>query len=288
MFSSPKRRRSATINKRLVAVLSFDNQNCIIKTWSCKTVSGVVRKYYRPKVDWRPIYNSHYQPCDKGQGRCVVRFPKTNVHRSLAAKNGCADAALYKRQQNSRRESRHSRTRAEVGKMDYRIFAVFIIALVLIVAFVIRRTVKKKRKDEKGRIYKTTDGYLADNPKNKKKRNVVVVEQRKKDGAIAVSKIFGADEKSGDFYIDDLELKPSEHSSLTKNSLVERRVKFGVKRNGNHTPIYIRDLKPTNDKLTKKEMRKVNKQKGGKTQQNRKTYRNTRRQWKQGFKKKSK
>lgn len=106
-------RRSATLNKRLVAALSLDNQHSIIKTWSCKTVSGVVRKHYRPKVDWRPIYNSHYQPCDKGQGRCVVRFPKTNVHRLLAAKNGCADAALYKRQRSSRRESRHSRTRAK-------------------------------------------------------------------------------------------------------------------------------------------------------------------------------
>ena len=172
--------------------------------------------------------------------------------------------------------------------MGYRILAILIIAFILIVIFAIRRKVKKKRKSEKVRIYKTTDGYFADNPKNKKKRNVVVVEQRKKDGAIAVSKIFGADEKSGDFYIDDLELKPSEHSSLTKNSLVERRVKFGVKRNGNHTPIYIRDLKPTNDKLTKKEMRKVNKQKGGKTVKNRRTYRSTRSNWKQGFKNKNK
>lgn len=168
--------------------------------------------------------------------------------------------------------------------MGYRILAILIIAFILIVFFAIRRTVKKKRKSEKGRIYKTTDGYFADNPKNKKKRNVVVVEQRKKDGAIAVSKIFGADEKSGDFYINDLELNPSEHSSLTKNSLVERRVKFGVKRNGRHTPIYIRDLKPTTDKLTKKEMRKINKQKGGKTATNKKTYQRTRRDWKQGFK----
>ncbi len=171
--------------------------------------------------------------------------------------------------------------------MGYRVLAVLIIALILILVFVIRRAIKKRRKSVKGRIYKTTDGYFADNPKNKKKRNVVVIEQRKKDGAIAVSKIFGADEKSGDYYIDDLELKPSEHSSLTKNSLVERRVKFGVKRNGSHTPIYIRDLKPTTDKLTKKEMKKINKQKGGKTANNRKTYRKTRSDWKQGFKNKN-
>lgn len=169
--------------------------------------------------------------------------------------------------------------------MGYRILAILIIALILIVIFAIRRTVKKKRKSEKGRIYKTTDGYFADNPKNKKKRNVVVVEQRKKDGAIAVSKIFGADEKSGDFYIDDLELKPSEHSSLTKNSLVERRVKFGVKRNGKYTPISRKDLTATSDRLTKSEMKKLNKQKGGKTVKNKRTYRNTRKQWKQGFKK---
>ncbi len=143
-----------------------------------------------------------------------------------------------------------------------------------------------RKPKEVGKIYKTTDGYLSDNPTNKKKRNVVVVEQRKKDGAVAVSKIRSKKGNNGKNYVDGLTLSPTEHKGITKPSVVETRVIFGVKRKGEHTPILRKDLTATKDKLTRREMRKVNKQKGGKTKQNKQTYRNTRRKWKNGFKKK--
>lgn len=147
---------------------------------------------------------------------------------------------------------------------------------------------KRRRKRVKGKIYKTTDGYLGDKAVNKKPRHVVVVEQRKKDGAVAVSKIYGADDKNDKHVIDDLLLKPKDHKALTKDSYVGTRVYFGVKRNNEYTPINTRDFDSTDDKLTKSEMKKVNKQKGGKAKKNRKTYRNTRRKWENGFKSKKK
>ena len=52
------------------------------------------------------------------------------------------------------------------------------------------KPVKRKKKSSVGKIYKTTDGNLGNqSPKNRKPRNVVAVEQRKSDGAIAVAKI---------------------------------------------------------------------------------------------------
>lgn len=164
---------------------------------------------------------------------------------------------------------------------------VFIALCIALAVAIVCALVKKKRKSAIGKIYKTTDGFLSDNPKNRKKRNVVAVEQRKFDGAIAVCKVFGKDEKkTGDFYVDNLTLSPKDHPTLTKDSLVERRVTWGVKRNGKHKPIYIRELKNTNDKLTKKEFKLVRRQAGGKTSKNKQTYKKTYRKWKSGFKKK--
>lgn len=166
---------------------------------------------------------------------------------------------------------------------------VFIALCIALAVAIVCALVKKKRKSAIGKIYKTTDGFLSDNPKNRKKRNVVAVEQRKFDGAIAVCKVFGKDEKkTGDFYVDNLTLSPKDHPTLTKDSLVERRVTWGVKRNGKHEPIYRKNLVFTNDRLTKQEYKSFKKQIGGKTQKNRKTYRNTRRKWKNGFKSKRK
>ncbi len=166
---------------------------------------------------------------------------------------------------------------------------VFIALCIALAVVIVCAVVKKKRKSAVGKIYKTTDGFLSDNPKNRKKRNVVAVEQRKLDGAIAVCKVFGKDEKkTGDFYVDNLTLSPKDHPALTKDSLVERRVTWGVKRNGKHKAIFIRELKDTNDKLTKREFQLVKRQAGGKTSKHKQTYRNTRRKWKSGFNKKKK
>ncbi|MBS5023860.1 MAG: hypothetical protein KH054_11990 [Firmicutes bacterium] len=86
--------------------------------------------------------------------------------------------------------------------------------------------------------------------------------------------------------MEKLILKPENHSSLTEDSIVGRRVYVGIKNKaGEYTPIFNRDLKETNDKLTKKEHRSVMKQAGGETKQNRKTLKKTLGAWKKHFKK---
>lgn len=100
------------------------------------------------------------------------------------------------------------------------------------------------RKKDVGKIYTTTDGYFADNPRNKKKRHVVVVDQRRSDGAVAVSKLHSQKEgRKG--CINNLVLSPQKHETLTKDTVVERRVIHGVKRNGKHKPIYRNELTGT-------------------------------------------
>lgn len=174
-------------------------------------------------------------------------------------------------------------------------YIVIFVALLFIVLLCLPSKTKGKKPTSKkggrkpkevGKIYKTTDGYLSNNPANKKKRNVVVVEQRKKDGAVAVSKIRSKKGNNEKNYVDGLTLLPTEHKGITKPSVVETRVIFGVKRGGKHTPIFASDIEKTRDRLTKKEMRKLNKQKGGKSTQNRRTFRKTRKKWRNGFTKK--
>ena len=53
----------------------------------------------------------------------------------------------------------------------------------------------KTDKPDTQKIYKTTDGYLGGDSKNKKPRHVVVVDQRVDDGALAVSKIHSKEGK---------------------------------------------------------------------------------------------
>ena len=147
-------------------------------------------------------------------------------------------------------------------------------------------TKPKKQKSDVRKIYKTTDGYLAGNERSKKPRRVAVVKQRKDDGAMAVVKIYSKKDKSGKAYVEKLVLKPENHSSLTEDSIVGRRVYVGIiNKAGEYTPIFNRDLKETNDKLTKKEHRSVMKQAGGETKQNRKTLKKTLGAWKKHFKK---
>lgn len=144
---------------------------------------------------------------------------------------------------------------------------------------------RKKPKSDVRKIYKTTDGYLAGNERSNKPRRVAVVKQRKDDGAMAVVKIYSKKDKSGKMYVDKLVLKPENHSSLTEDSIVGRRVYVGTKnKEGKYIPIFDRDLKATDDKLTKKEHRTVMKQAGGETKQNRKTNKKKLKAWKKHFK----
>ena len=145
---------------------------------------------------------------------------------------------------------------------------------------------KKKKQSDIGKIYKTTDGYFTKNSKQKKPRNVAVVEQRKDDGALAVCKIYSQEGKSGKSYIGDLILKPENHPSLKENSLVGRQILIGRKdREGNYTAIFSRDFTETSDKLTKKERKHIRKNAGGETRQNKKTNKKKIKKWKKHFKK---
>lgn len=136
-----------------------------------------------------------------------------------------------------------------------------------------------------GKIFITTDGYFNNKPHIKKPRRVVAVQQRKDDGAVAVSKIYSKEEKKGTAYINDLILSPKNHTSLDKESLVGSQVIFGVKlKNGKFKALQSRDFNETNDKLTKKELKTVQKNVQNNTKQHRKTYKSTVKKWRNHFK----
>lgn len=133
------------------------------------------------------------------------------------------------------------------------------------------------RKKDLGKIYTTTDGYFADNKRNKKKRHVVVVDQRK-DGALAVSKLHTQKEgRKG--CIDNLVLSPRRHKALKENTVVEKRVIHGVKRDGNYKPILRKELTGTKSRLGIFEFLRVKKGVGGSNRKDKRQYKNTRRKW---------
>ncbi len=149
------------------------------------------------------------------------------------------------------------------------------------------KTAKKKGAAVR-KIFKTTDGYLSGRPKIKKPRNVAAVKQRRKDGAVALVKVYseeGKEDKIGKNLIPNLKLTPDKHSSLTKSSVVGRQVIIGIKDGEGFKPILTRDLTATNDKLSRKELRAVLKGVHNDTKQHRKTYKKKLRNWRKGFKK---
>lgn len=141
---------------------------------------------------------------------------------------------------------------------------------------------KKAKETSVKKIYKTTDGFLSNSPRVKKQRRVAAVEQRKKDGAIAVVKIFskeGKEEKIGKDFIPNLELSPEQHSSLTETSIIGRNVIFGIKNGSNYKLIFASDLEKTDDFLTKKELSAIRKAVHNCKKEHRKTYKKKRRKW---------
>lgn len=145
-----------------------------------------------------------------------------------------------------------------------------------------------KKKTAVKQIYKTTDGYLSNKPAIKKPRNVAAIEQRKKDGAVAVVKISskeGKEKKVGKTFIPKVELTPDKHPALTKTSIVSRQVIVGVKDGDTFKPILTRDLKNTGDKLTRKELKAIRKAVQNDTKQHRRTYKKKIKKWRKGFKK---
>lgn len=143
-----------------------------------------------------------------------------------------------------------------------------------------------RRKSDKRKIYKTTDGYFTQNPNITKRRRVAIVKQRQDDGALAVTKIYSKDEKrTGEQYIEGLVLSPKKHSSLTKTSIVGSKVIVGTKdKDKNYKAIYKGDLEPTGDKLTKKEHRTIMENLGGGNEQYKKTSEDLLEKWEKHFK----
>ena len=67
---------------------------------------------------------------------------------------------------------------------------------------------RKKKKTDVKKIYKTTDGIFTGRADIDKPRRVAAIEQRKDDGALAVVKIRSRKGKGGKSYITGLVLKP--------------------------------------------------------------------------------
>ena len=121
-----------------------------------------------------------------------------------------------------------------------------------------------------------------------KPRRVAVIEQRKSDGAVTVAKIFklkGKENKIGKTFIPGVILKPESHTSFTENSVVGRETIMGVKQsNGSFKAIYTSDLTSTNDRLTRKELKKVRRGVHNDQCKHRKAYKRKLRKWKKSFK----
>lgn len=119
----------------------------------------------------------------------------------------------------------------------------------------------------------------------RKKRHVVVVDQRRSDGAVAVSKLHAKDGKTKTQHMHKVELKSKRYSALSKDSFVERRVIHGVKRNGQHQPIYTRDFQRTKSRVSLFDFIKLKLGAGGNTKRSKSIYHKTRRKWHNNFRK---
>ena len=142
-----------------------------------------------------------------------------------------------------------------------------------------------------GDIFKTTDGYFKGKPWISKTRRVIVILQRKDDGAVIVTKISkkrGKEAKIGRDYIPDLILSPTDHPSLTEDSIVGRRVWFGIQQINDQGELEYQAILPSNleatgDRLTRRELRKVKKEVRNACKAHRKAYKKTVKQWKKHF-----
>mgnify|MGYP001624317183 FL=1 len=148
-----------------------------------------------------------------------------------------------------------------------------------------KRAKRKKHKSAVRKIYKTTDGYLSGRADIKKPRRVAVIDQRKDDGALAVVKIYSKKDKQGKAFLKRPVLKPKKHPSLSKPSIVGKKVHIGSKDGTTYKPIAERDLKPTGDKLTFWEKLLILFGVRGKTKEQRKAHKAKMKKWHNHFKK---
>lgn len=167
----------------------------------------------------------------------------------------------------------------------YIALAVLIVSVLILIILMIRFFYLKRKKPDIGRIYKTTDGFLANNPANRKSRNIAVVDQRTDDQAVAVVKIYSKKGKDGKNCIRKVVLKPSDHTVLTEDSIVGQRVIIGRKDGTSFQVIHSRDLTSTDDHLTKNEYSQIRKGIGGPTKKNQKSTKKKLRRWHKHFRK---
>ncbi len=140
------------------------------------------------------------------------------------------------------------------------------------------------RKKDVKKIYKTTDGLFNGRDDIKKPRPVAVVDQRKDDGALALVKLHSKKGKNNNTCVEKLVLKPTKHKALSEESIVEKTVRFGRKTDDGIKPIYKGDLKPTKDKLTRKEYAKVKKGIRGNTAAQKAKHKAKMKKWHRHFK----
>lgn len=167
----------------------------------------------------------------------------------------------------------------------YLILALSFLAVISVVCVVLsikhRAHKKSKQRSDVGKIMRTTDGYFAGNSANRKKRNVVVLAQRKDDGALAVVKLHRKQDKHTNILKRFL-LRARKHPALTADSVTETRVYVG---NKTQNPITKGDLTDTGDKLTWWEKFKLKRRAGGNTRKHRRTTRRKLKRWRKHFKK---
>lgn len=167
----------------------------------------------------------------------------------------------------------------------YIALAVLIVSVLILIILMIRFFYLKRKKPDIGRIYKTTDGFLANNPANRKSRNIAVVDQRTDDQAVAVVKIYSKKGKDGKNCIRKVVLKPSDHTVLTEDSIVGQRVIIGRKKDNKLYALYPSEFSDTTDKLSKDEYSQIRKGIGGPTKKNQKSTKKKLRRWHKHFRK---
>lgn len=143
---------------------------------------------------------------------------------------------------------------------------------------------KKKKKNYTNKILQSSDGFIGGKDKKIKPRKVLVIYQRD-DDALAISKLYSKNGKKNRNIISSIILSPKNHSSLTKKTVVGKRVYYGRKINGDYMPFYMSDFNDTNDRITKLEKSSIKKYKRKKDLKDYKQTKNVLNKWKNKFKK---
>ena len=124
--------------------------------------------------------------------------------------------------------------------ISYITISIFLIIIILIL----------KRKEHIGKIYTTYDGIINGNKKMKKKRKIIVVDQS--DDDLAISKLHEYKEDRINYSLPNIIISHKNHPSLSKDSLIENKVFYGIKdsKESDWRTIKIDDLNKRRDGLS--------------------------------------